>query len=157
MATLRLPATVLRSSGEWPCTSALGLLTRRYSASSSKLSPLSKATMSALRSLRSRSSVGQGFTAASLISISPAEMSSSFTHLQAPSRYPLKVGLERHQEARRLAARYHAVVEGERQRQHAPHRRLAIMRHHPLIDAARSHDRHLLRHDDKIGKAPADH
>src|SRR5688572_29407897 len=60
MPTSRLPATVLRSSGEWPCTSALGLRTRKYSAASSKLSPPSKATVSRLRSLLSRNSVGQG-------------------------------------------------------------------------------------------------
>src|ERR1700686_1780046 len=60
MATLRLPGTVLRSSGAWPCTSALGLRTRRYSALRSKLSPLSKAMVSVLRSLCSRSSVGHG-------------------------------------------------------------------------------------------------
>src|SRR5215475_2438830 len=71
MATFFLPATVLRSSGEWPCTSALGLVTRKYSALSSKLSPLSKTMVSALRSLCSRSSVGHGFDAASLISILP--------------------------------------------------------------------------------------
>src|SRR5262245_8943894 len=64
MATFLLPATVLRSSGEWPCTSALGLRTRRYSAARSKLSPLSNTTVSAFLSLRSRSSVGQGLVAA---------------------------------------------------------------------------------------------
>src|SRR3974390_1314723 len=67
MATLRLPATVLRSSGAWPCTSALGLRTRRYSAERSKLSPLSKLTVRVLRSLRSRSSVGQGEESLSII------------------------------------------------------------------------------------------
>src|SRR5262245_20277398 len=70
MATSFLPATVLRSSGEWPCTSALGLLTRKYSALRSKVSPLSKAMVSALRSLCNRNSIGQGVDAASLISIS---------------------------------------------------------------------------------------
>ena len=35
----------------WPCTSALGLLTRRYSAASAKLSPLSKATVRVFLSL----------------------------------------------------------------------------------------------------------
>src|SRR5262245_46381577 len=69
MATFFLPATVLRSSGEWPCTSALGLVTRKYSALSSKLSPLSNTMVSALRSLCSRSSVGHGFDAASFILI----------------------------------------------------------------------------------------
>src|SRR5215813_12809313 len=70
MATSFLPATVLRSSGEWPLTSALGLLTRKYSALRSNVSPLSKAMVSALRSLCNRNSVGQGVDAASLISIS---------------------------------------------------------------------------------------
>src|SRR5215471_6672726 len=56
--TAFLPATVLRSSGECPCTSALGLRTRRYSAESSKRSPWSKVISRAARSLRSRTSVG---------------------------------------------------------------------------------------------------
>src|SRR5919201_3961546 len=60
MPTSFLPGTVLRSSGEWPCTSALGLVTRKYSADKSNDSPLSKATVSVLRSLCNRSSVGQG-------------------------------------------------------------------------------------------------
>src|SRR5260370_35242624 len=60
MATLRLPGTVLRSFGACPCTSALGLRTRRYSALKSKRSPLSNAMVSVLRSLCSRSSVGHG-------------------------------------------------------------------------------------------------
>src|ERR1700730_3095228 len=59
ICTACLPPTVRRSLGECPCTSALGLRTRRYSAARSKLSPLSKATLSALRSLCNRSSVGQ--------------------------------------------------------------------------------------------------
>src|SRR5262249_28563267 len=70
MATPFLPATVLRSSGEWPLTSALGLLTRKYSALRSNGSPLSKVMVSALPSLCKRNSVGQGVDAASLISIS---------------------------------------------------------------------------------------
>src|SRR5262245_18544804 len=61
--TFFLPATVLRSAGEWPCTSALGLLTRRYSALRSNVSPLSKAMVSALPSLCNRSSVGHGVVA----------------------------------------------------------------------------------------------
>src|ERR1700753_2842917 len=60
MRTSRLPGTVLRSSGECPCTSALGLFTRRYSAGSSKRSPLSKLTASVAPPRRSLSSVGQG-------------------------------------------------------------------------------------------------
>src|SRR5262245_22729519 len=70
MATSFLPATVLRSSGEWPLTSALGLLTRKYSALRSNVSPLSKAMVSALRSLCNRNSVGQGVDAEALNSIS---------------------------------------------------------------------------------------
>src|SRR4051812_46241209 len=57
--TFCLPGTVLRSSGEWPWTSALGLRTRRYSAGRSKCSPLSKLIARCLRSFTSRSSVGQ--------------------------------------------------------------------------------------------------
>src|SRR6516225_2738489 len=60
MATSFLPATILRSAGEWPCTSALGLFTRKYSALRSNVSPLSKVTVMVLRSLCNRSSVGQG-------------------------------------------------------------------------------------------------
>src|SRR5665647_2660373 len=59
MPTLILPGTVLRSAGEWPCTSALGLLMRRYSAGRSKLPSPSKETVSVLRSLCRRNSVGQ--------------------------------------------------------------------------------------------------
>src|SRR5437016_14308440 len=70
MATSFLPAIVLRWSGEWPCTSALGLLTRKYSALRSNVSPLSKATVSALRSLCNRNSVGHGCDAALLTSVS---------------------------------------------------------------------------------------
>src|SRR4051812_3246267 len=59
MPTSRLPGTVLRSSAEWPCTSALGLFTRRYSAGRSNVSPPSKLTVSVLRSLCRRNSLGQ--------------------------------------------------------------------------------------------------
>src|SRR6185503_125541 len=59
MPTSRLPGTVLRSSAEWPCTSALGLFTRRYSAGSSNRSPFSNETVSVFLSLPRRSSVGQ--------------------------------------------------------------------------------------------------
>src|SRR6266852_7324890 len=67
MATSFLPATVLRSSGECPCTSALGLFTRKYSALRSKESPLSNATVRTLRSLCNRNSVGQGGATPSII------------------------------------------------------------------------------------------
>src|SRR5215470_7780434 len=56
--TWRLPATVLHSSGECPCTSALGLWTRRNSAGNSNASPLSKTIVRAALSLRSLNSVG---------------------------------------------------------------------------------------------------
>jgi hypothetical protein len=55
-----LAGAVRRSAGEWPCTSALGLRTRRYSAGSSKLWPLSNDTTKVPRSFCRRSSVGQG-------------------------------------------------------------------------------------------------
>ena len=84
-----LPATVLRSSGEWPWTSALGLWTRRYSASSSKLSPLSKTTLSALRSLRRRNSVGQGGAA--------SFMSGSLARPHSPASFPAPAALLRRQ------------------------------------------------------------
>src|SRR5215475_4392595 len=67
IATFLLPATVLRSAGEWPCTSALGLRTRRYSAESSYDSPLSNAMVRVLPSSRSRSSVGQGLEVLSVM------------------------------------------------------------------------------------------
>src|ERR1700694_5595266 len=67
MATSFLPATVLRSSGECPCTSALGLFTRKYSAPRSNESLLSNTIVMALRSLCNRNSVGQGFDAPSFI------------------------------------------------------------------------------------------
>src|SRR6516164_4198178 len=67
IATVFLPPTVLRSCGECPCTSALGLFTRKYSALRSKESPLSNATVRSLRSLCNRSSVGQGLVAPSVI------------------------------------------------------------------------------------------
>ena len=44
--TSRLPATILRSSGVWPWTSALGLSTRRCSAGSTKELPSSKESVS---------------------------------------------------------------------------------------------------------------
>src|SRR6185295_500242 len=71
ISTLRLPGTVLRSSGECPCTSALGLFTRRYSAGRSKLWAFSKLTVSVLRSLCRRSSVGH--TGASVIILHPCD------------------------------------------------------------------------------------
>src|SRR5215475_13708377 len=58
-ATSRLPGTVFRSSAEWPCTSALGLFTRKYSAGKSKRSPPSNVTVKVFRSLCRRNSVGQ--------------------------------------------------------------------------------------------------
>src|SRR5215813_13889364 len=60
IVTLRLPLTVLRSSGECPWTSALGLWTRRNSAGNSNVSPVSNAIVSAALSLRSLNSVGHG-------------------------------------------------------------------------------------------------
>src|SRR6516162_5961461 len=59
MPTSRLPGTVFLSSAECPCTSALGLFTRKYSAGRSKRSPPSNVTVNVLRSLCRRNSVGQ--------------------------------------------------------------------------------------------------
>src|SRR3974390_3077904 len=67
-----LPGTVLRSSGAWPCTSALGLFTRRYSADKSKVSPTSKLTVRTLLSLRNRSSVGPWSAAFSFVRLALA-------------------------------------------------------------------------------------
>src|ERR1700730_8275211 len=67
ICTASLPPTVRRSLGEWPWTSALGLRMRKYSAARSKLSPWRKATVSALRSLCSRNSVGQGLIIATSV------------------------------------------------------------------------------------------
>ena len=69
----------------------------------------------------------------------------------------LKIRFERYQEASGFAARHNAMVEGERQRQHAPHRWLAQMRDHPLGNPAGAYDRHLRRHDDQVGKPASDH
>ena len=69
----------------------------------------------------------------------------------------LKVRFERYQEASSFAARHDAMVEGERQRQHAPHRRLAQMRDHPLGNPAGADDRHLRGYDDQVGEPASDH
>src|SRR5262249_15608327 len=67
--TLRLPATVLRSSGECPCTSALGLWTRRNSAGNSNTSPVSNAIARAALCLRSLNSVGLAVLAFGAVSV----------------------------------------------------------------------------------------
>src|SRR5207245_8018152 len=64
----------------------------------------------------------------------------------------LKIRFERYQEASGLAARHNAMVEGERQREHAPDCRLAQMRNHPLGNQASADDRHLRRYDDQYGE-----
>src|SRR5262252_9355519 len=58
--TSRLPPTVLRSSGECPWTSALGLWTRRNTAGNSNVSPEATANVTAALSLHSLDSVGHG-------------------------------------------------------------------------------------------------
>src|SRR5262245_17898942 len=58
MVTLRLPGTVTRCSGEWPCTSAEGDSTRSISAGSSNASCAGKVTVKSLRSLDTLSSFG---------------------------------------------------------------------------------------------------
>src|SRR5438270_13423706 len=60
IAMFCLPPTVLRSAAECPCTSALGLMTRRYSADKSKASPPSNDTASMRPLSFSRISVGHG-------------------------------------------------------------------------------------------------
>src|SRR5262245_41407897 len=90
MPTFCLPATVLRSLGEWPCTSALGLLTRKYSALSSNVSPLSNAIVSALPSLRSRNSVGQGVDAPSLMPLSLVHFGKGGKNLPSENAHKLK-------------------------------------------------------------------
>src|SRR5487761_2781821 len=60
MFTPPLPPTSTRWPGPWPCTSALGECVRRYSAGSSKRSPLSKATSSVRATRRRTISVGRG-------------------------------------------------------------------------------------------------
>src|SRR5680860_280585 len=59
MWTFFLPGTVMRCSGLWPCTSALGLITRSSSAGRVKLCPSSKLTARLRFSASSLSSVGQ--------------------------------------------------------------------------------------------------
>src|SRR6185437_9049000 len=62
--TCLLPPRVTLWSPPWPCTSALGDSTRRYSAGSEKLSPLSNATCSVVLAASRRSSVGQAVISA---------------------------------------------------------------------------------------------
>src|SRR5262249_25513165 len=69
----------------------------------------------------------------------------------------IEIGLESHEEAGRLATGHNRVIEGERQRQDAPHSDLALTGNDALIDATGADDRHLRRHHDEIGKSPADH
>src|SRR5262245_47625160 len=49
------------------------------------------------------------------------------------------------------------MVEGERQWQNAPRRRLTVVDQHALVDATRSDDGNLRRNDDQVGKASPDH
>jgi len=52
----------------------------------------------------------------------------AFTCTPGSSRHQLEFRLERDQEARGFATGHDAMVEGKRQRQHTPHRRLAPVR-----------------------------
>src|SRR5262249_24555330 len=72
-------------------------------------------------------------------------------------RRPFEVRFERYQKTGCLAACHDTVVEGERQRQHAPRRRLTVVDQYALIDAARSDDSNLRRNDDEVGEASPDH
>src|SRR5215831_7359727 len=72
--TWRFPATVLRSSGECPCTSALGLWTRRNSAGNSNASPVSNTIVSAALSLRSLNSVGHADLCSDADAIRPSDL-----------------------------------------------------------------------------------
>ena len=49
------------------------------------------------------------------------------------------------------------MVKGERQWQHASHRRSALMCHHQGGNPAGTDDRHLWRYDHETGEAAADH
>src|SRR5688572_26957520 len=60
METLRLPNTSCSCPGPWPFTSALGLSTRRYSASRSNDSPVSKRMLRMRPCCFDKSSRGQG-------------------------------------------------------------------------------------------------
>src|SRR5262245_61780562 len=57
----------------------------------------------------------------------------------------LEVRLERYKEACRLAAGYDAMVERERQGNHAAHRRLVLVHNRALGRAPSPDDRHLRR------------
>src|SRR5947209_3346416 len=81
IATFCLPPTVLRSAAECPCTSALGLITRRYSAESSNDSPASNDTASLRPLSLSRISVGQG----SFVILSTRSLQTSWPGLARPS------------------------------------------------------------------------
>src|SRR3954449_11661935 len=85
MRTAFLPGTVTRSSGLWPWTSALGLMTRNSSAGMTKFEPSSKLTVSSLRALSTLSSVGQGSRSAIFMVL--AQIDLAFDHvIEARSR-----------------------------------------------------------------------
>src|SRR6185437_271148 len=82
----------------------------------------------------------------------------SWEHAQnSGSRHQLELRLECDQEASGFAAGHDAMIEGERQRQHTPHRKLALMRDCPLGNPPRPYDCRLRWHDDQIGKPASDH
>src|ERR1700736_4370237 len=60
MPTWARPATIVFSPAPWPCTSADGLSTRRYSAGRLNVLPSSKLISSRFSARFSRSSTGQG-------------------------------------------------------------------------------------------------
>src|SRR5512139_470692 len=69
----------------------------------------------------------------------------------------LQVVDRRGEESRGLDTGDGAVVEGERQWQHAAHGRCALDGQHARLRASRAEDRHLRRHDDEFGEASAVH
>src|SRR6476659_10898966 len=84
MRTAFFPCTVTRCSGLWPCTSALGLITRNSSAGRTKLAPSSNVTASSPRSLSTLSSVGQG----SLSTIGLTEIDLTLDGMAQPGALP---------------------------------------------------------------------
>jgi len=60
---------------------------------------------------------------------------------------------QRLEETRRLAARHHAMIEGQGQRQNRMHHHRAIDRHRFIADRASGEDRHLRRHHYRVGVA----
>jgi len=88
----RLPDTVCFWAAEWPCTSALGDSTRRYSAGSAKRSPLSKLIVNIEREASTRNSVGQPVGTSVIYFRARSASESSRASLGSMIGIPLRIG-----------------------------------------------------------------